>query len=67
MENDIYGLNWDRSLVKVVVEKLCLKGYASYAEKMTKNLAKEFLPDEEICDLLIAGYCIDGKIDEART
>jgi pentatricopeptide repeat protein len=50
----------------VVVEKLCLKGYASYAEKMTKNLDKEFFPDEEICDLLVAGYCIDGKIEEAR-
>lgn len=65
MEKD-YGLKRDRSSMKVVVEKLCLKGYASYAEKMTQDLAKEFFPDEEICDLLVAGYCIDGKIEEAR-
>ncbi|XP_045823416.1 pentatricopeptide repeat-containing protein PNM1, mitochondrial [Trifolium pratense] len=65
MEKD-YGLKRDRGSLKVVVEKLCLKGYASYAEKMTKNLAKEFFPDEEMCDLLVAGYCIDGKIEEAR-
>ncbi|RHN43160.1 putative pentatricopeptide [Medicago truncatula] len=65
MEKD-YGLKRDRSSMKVVVEKLCLKGYASYAEKMTTDLAKEFFPDEEICDLLVAGYCIDGKIEEAR-
>ncbi|KAK2438861.1 pentatricopeptide repeat-containing protein, mitochondrial [Trifolium repens] len=65
MEKD-YGLKRDRGSLKLVVEKLCLKGYASYAEKMTKNLAKEFFPDEEMCDLLVAGYCIDGKIEEAR-
>jgi pentatricopeptide repeat protein len=65
MEKD-YGLKRDRGSLKVVVEKLCLKGYASYAEKMTKNLAKEFFPDEEMCDLLVAGYCINGKIEEAR-
>ncbi|CAK8579023.1 unnamed protein product [Lathyrus sativus] len=65
MEKD-YGLKRDRSSLKVVVEKLCLKGYASYAEKMTKDLAKEFFPDEAMCDLLVTGYCIDGKIEEAR-
>ncbi|MCI73502.1 pentatricopeptide repeat-containing protein mitochondrial-like, partial [Trifolium medium] len=52
--------------LKVVVEKLCLKGYVSYAEKMTKDLAMKFFPDEAMCDLLVVGYCIDGKIEEAR-
>lgn len=65
MEKD-YGLTRDRGSLKVVVEKLCLKGYGSYAEKMVKDLANEFFPDEAMCDLLVTGYCVDGKIEQAR-
>ncbi|CAJ1976238.1 unnamed protein product [Sphenostylis stenocarpa] len=65
MERD-YGLKRDRGSLKVVVEKLCSKGFASYAEKMVKDLAREFFPDEATCDLLIRGWCIDGKLEEAQ-
>lgn len=65
MEND-YGLKRDRNSLKVIVEKLCLNGFASYAEKMVKDHAKEFFPDEATCDLLITGWCVDGKLEEAR-
>ena len=40
---------------------MCDNGYASCAEKMVKVLA-----DEIICDLLIKGWCVDGKLDEAK-
>uniref|UniRef100_A0A7N0TMT4 Pentatricopeptide repeat-containing protein PNM1, mitochondrial n=1 Tax=Kalanchoe fedtschenkoi TaxID=63787 RepID=A0A7N0TMT4_KALFE len=61
-----YGLPRTRSSLTVVVEKLCEHGFASYAEKMVKNLASEFFPDEKMCDLLIKGWCKDGKLDEAK-
>ncbi|KAJ6369555.1 hypothetical protein OIU76_027903 [Salix suchowensis] len=47
-------------------QKLCENGYASYAEKMVKNLADEIFPDDGICDLLIKGWCVDGKLEEAK-
>lgn len=65
MERD-YGMKRDRCSLKVVVEKLCSKGFASYAEKMVKDLAREFFPDEETCDLLIRGWCVNGKLEEAQ-
>ncbi|XP_057729992.1 pentatricopeptide repeat-containing protein PNM1, mitochondrial [Arachis stenosperma] len=65
MEKD-YGLKRDRESLNVVVSKLCQNGFASYAEKMVKNLAKEFFPDESTCDMLIRGWCVKGKLDEAE-
>ncbi|KAI6675607.1 hypothetical protein NL676_003513 [Syzygium grande] len=65
MERD-YGLKRDKESMKMVVEKLCEKGYANCAEKMVKSLAHEFFPDEHVCDLLIKGWCVDGKLEEAN-
>ncbi|XP_002514631.2 pentatricopeptide repeat-containing protein PNM1, mitochondrial [Ricinus communis] len=65
MERD-YGFKRDRENLRLVVKMLCDNGYASYAEKMVKNLANEIFPDENICDLLIKGWCVDGKLDEAK-
>lgn len=65
MERD-YGLKRDRGSLKVVVEKLCSKGFASYAERMVKDLARVIFPDEAMCDMLIKGWCVDGKLEEAR-
>lgn len=65
METD-YALKRDRDSMKLIVEKLCEKGFASYAERMVKDLAKEFFPDEATCDLLIKGWCFHGKLEEAR-
>lgn len=65
MEND-YGFKREKESLRLIVEKLCENGYASYAEKMVKDSANEIFPDEKICDLLIKGWCVDGKIDEAR-
>ncbi|CAH9069972.1 unnamed protein product [Cuscuta epithymum] len=61
-----YGFKRDQESLRLVVQKLCENGYASYAEKMVKDSANEIFPDEAICDLLINGWCVDGKIDEAR-
>lgn len=65
MEKD-YGLVRNRESLKLIVTKLCEHGFASYAEKMVKSLANEFFPDEYICDVLIKGWCVDEKLDEAR-
>ncbi|CAN8264871.1 unnamed protein product [Cochlearia groenlandica] len=64
MEND-YGLKRDIGSLTFVVKKLCDKGHASFAEKMVKNTANEIFPDENICDLLISGWCAAEKLDEA--
>lgn len=64
--NEDYGFVRERDSLKLVVSKLCEHGFASYAEKMVTNLANEFFPDEHVCDLLIKGWCVDGKLDEAR-
>ncbi|GAA0175582.1 hypothetical protein LIER_28727 [Lithospermum erythrorhizon] len=64
MESD-YGFVKSLDSLKVVVSRLCDHGFASYAEKMVKNLANEFFPDEYICDMLIKGWCVDDKFDEA--
>ncbi|KAG8652341.1 pentatricopeptide repeat-containing protein PNM1, mitochondrial [Manihot esculenta] len=65
MERD-YGFKRDRESLTLIVNKLCDNGYASYAERMVKNLANEIFPDERICDLLIKGWCVDGKLEEAK-
>ncbi|XP_050222769.2 pentatricopeptide repeat-containing protein PNM1, mitochondrial, partial [Mercurialis annua] len=65
MERD-YGFKRDRDNLRLVVKLLCENGYASYAEKLVKSLANEIFPDEIICDLLIKGWCVDGKLDEAK-
>ncbi|XP_021727209.1 pentatricopeptide repeat-containing protein PNM1, mitochondrial-like [Chenopodium quinoa] len=65
MENE-YGIPRDRLSLEYIVTKLCDHGYASYAEKMVKNLASEFFPNEYVCDVLIKGWCVDGKLEEAR-
>ncbi|PSR95756.1 Pentatricopeptide repeat-containing protein [Actinidia chinensis var. chinensis] len=65
MERD-YGFARNRDSLKLIVTKLCDHGFASCAEKMVKGLANEFFPDEYICDELIKGWCVDGKLDEAR-
>ncbi|GFZ12170.1 pentatricopeptide repeat (PPR) superfamily protein [Actinidia rufa] len=65
MESD-YGFARNRDSLKLVVTKLCDHGFASCAEKMVKGLANEFFPDEYICDELIKGWCVDGKLEEAR-
>ncbi|CAH2044085.1 unnamed protein product [Thlaspi arvense] len=64
MESD-YGLKRDRDSLTMVVKKLCEKGHASFAEKMVKNTANEIFPDENICDLLISGWCAAEKLDDA--
>ncbi|KAK9929480.1 hypothetical protein M0R45_026576 [Rubus argutus] len=56
----------DKASLRLVVEKLCENGFASNAEKMVKGLVNEFFPDEYMCDLLIRGWCVDGKLEEAR-
>lgn len=65
MESD-YGFVRNMDSLKLIVSKLCEHGFASYAEKMVTNVANEFFPDEFICDTLIKGWCVDGKLDEAR-
>ncbi|KAL7601640.1 hypothetical protein Lser_V15G21675 [Lactuca serriola] len=65
MESD-YAFVRNMDSLKFIVSKLCEHGFASYAEKMVTNVANEFFPDEFICDTLIKGWCVDGKLDEAR-
>ncbi|GMH08510.1 hypothetical protein Nepgr_010350 [Nepenthes gracilis] len=65
MEKD-YGLVRDRQSLNLIVSELCDHGYAINAEKMMKNLANEFFPDEFMCDILIKGWCVNGKLEEAR-
>ncbi|KAI3870244.1 hypothetical protein MKX03_011932 [Papaver bracteatum] len=47
-----YGLVRNRQSLKIVVSNLCENGFANYAEKMVKNLAHEFFPDESTCEIL---------------
>nr|GEV72778.1 pentatricopeptide repeat-containing protein PNM1, mitochondrial [Tanacetum cinerariifolium] len=61
-----YGFVRSLDKLKFVVEMLCEYGYASNAEKLVKSVANEFFPDEFICDCLVKGWCVDGKLDEAR-
>ncbi|KAL6999582.1 hypothetical protein U1Q18_000741 [Sarracenia purpurea var. burkii] len=61
-----YGFARNSQSLKLIVTNLCENGFASYAEKMVKSLAIEFFPDEYICDVLIKGWCLDGKLNEAR-
>ncbi|KAK9075483.1 hypothetical protein SSX86_003807 [Deinandra increscens subsp. villosa] len=65
METD-YGFVRNLTSLKFIVSKLCDHGFASYAEKLVTSVADEFFPDEFICDTLVRGWCVDGKLDEAR-
>lgn len=64
MEND-YGFARDSESMKLIVTKLCEHGFASHAEKMVKGWANKFFPDDYICDVLIKGWCVDGKLPES--
>ncbi|KAI4365855.1 hypothetical protein MLD38_021803 [Melastoma candidum] len=61
-----FGIKRDKERMRMVVEKLCENGHARCAEKMVKRLADDFFPDEKVCDVLVKGWCIDDKLDEAR-
>ncbi|KAF6164588.1 hypothetical protein GIB67_032816 [Kingdonia uniflora] len=61
-----YGFVRNKDSLKLIVATLCDHGFASHAEKMVNGLAHEFFPDEAICDLLVKGWCVDGKLDEAK-
>ncbi|KAK4436960.1 Pentatricopeptide repeat-containing protein PNM1, mitochondrial [Sesamum alatum] len=65
MEKD-YGFMRNMDALKLIISSLSERGYASYAEKMVKSLANEFFPDELICDALIKGWCVDGKLEEVK-
>lgn len=65
MEKD-YGIVWDRELLNYVVIKFCEKGYVNYVEKMVKSFVNEYFLDEYVCDMLIKGWCVDGKFEEVR-
>ncbi|XP_074328611.1 small ribosomal subunit protein mL104 (rPPR9)-like [Apium graveolens] len=65
MEKD-YGFVRNLDSLKLVVAKLCEHGFAIYAEKLVKSLANEFFPNEYVCDLLVKGWCVDYKLDEAK-
>ncbi|KAI3957776.1 hypothetical protein MKX01_007607 [Papaver californicum] len=62
METD-YSFILNRQSVKIVVSNLCENGYA---EKMVKNLAHVLFPDECTCEMLIKGWCVDRKLDQAK-
>ncbi|KAK9117532.1 hypothetical protein Sjap_016479 [Stephania japonica] len=61
-----YGFRRDKASLKLVVSNLCEAGFAAAAEKMVRALAGEFFPDGEVCDLLVKGWCVGGKLEEAR-
>lgn len=42
------------------------EGFRELRERMVKDLARVIFPDEAMCDLLIKGWCVDGKLEEAR-
>ncbi|GLJ25847.1 hypothetical protein SUGI_0495250 [Cryptomeria japonica] len=60
------GFKADEKAQKIVVRELCDAGFASYAEKLVKQTADVYYPDEEICNTLVKGWCVAGKLDEAR-
>nr|GEU70959.1 DNA repair protein XRCC3 homolog [Tanacetum cinerariifolium] len=61
-----YGFVMSLDKLKFVVEMLCEHGYVSSAEKLVKSVANEFFSNEFICNGLVKGWCVDGKLDEAR-
>lgn len=61
-----YGFKQNEEAQKIVVEWLCERGFASYAEKLVKSLADTYYPDEEICNTLVKGWCVAGKLNEAK-
>lgn len=65
MEKD-YGFARNRESLSVVVGALCEHGFAAQAERFVKRVADEIFPDEFICNLLVKGWCVDGKLDQAR-
>ncbi|KAL9239282.1 hypothetical protein vseg_013620 [Gypsophila vaccaria] len=65
MQTD-FGIVRDREKYLYLVSKLCDHGHGACAEKMVKRLAPEFFPDEGVCDALIKGWCVAGKLEEAK-
>eukprot|EP00268_Persea_americana_P023130 TRINITY_DN2280_c0_g4_i1.p1 TRINITY_DN2280_c0_g4~~TRINITY_DN2280_c0_g4_i1.p1 ORF type:complete len:518 (-),score=89.45 TRINITY_DN2280_c0_g4_i1:302-1855(-) len=65
MEKD-YGFARNRESLSVVVQALCEHGFAGHAERFVKKVADEIFPNEFICNSLVRGWCVDGKLDQAR-
>uniref|UniRef100_A0A0D6QSP3 Pentacotripeptide-repeat region of PRORP domain-containing protein n=1 Tax=Araucaria cunninghamii TaxID=56994 RepID=A0A0D6QSP3_ARACU len=61
-----YGFKQDEKAQKIVVRELSELGFASHAEKLVKEKADVYYPDEEICNMLVKGWCVAGKLSEAR-
>lgn len=61
-----YGFKQNEEAQKIVVQWLCDRGFASYAENLVKSLADTYYPDEEICNTLVKGWCVAGKLNEAK-
>lgn len=61
-----YGFKQNEEAQKIVVEWLCERGFANHAEKLVKSLADTYYPDEEICNTLVKGWCVAGKLNEAE-
>lgn len=61
-----YGFNQNEEAQKIAVQWLCERGFASYAENLVKSLADTYYPDEEICNTLVKGWCVAGKLNEAK-
>lgn len=61
-----YGFKQNEEAQKIVVQWLCERGFASYGENLVKSLADTYYPDEEICNTLVKGWCVAGKLNEAK-
>ncbi|KAH9292386.1 hypothetical protein KI387_042428 [Taxus chinensis] len=61
-----HGFKQDVKAQKIVVRELSDAGFASYAEKLVKEKADVYYPDEEICNMLVKGWCVAEKLDEAK-
>ena len=55
----------DRDLLAALVFNLSEHGFGNHAEKIVKEMAPRFFPNEEICYDLIKGWCVGGKLDQA--
>ncbi|GAB4845361.1 hypothetical protein Ancab_038769 [Ancistrocladus abbreviatus] len=61
-----YGLVRDRPSLNFLLLNFVNMGMRVMLRKMVKNIANKFFPDEYVCDVLIMGWCVNGKFEEAR-
>eukprot|EP00252_Welwitschia_mirabilis_P025281 TRINITY_DN7824_c0_g1_i1.p1 TRINITY_DN7824_c0_g1~~TRINITY_DN7824_c0_g1_i1.p1 ORF type:complete len:546 (-),score=54.05 TRINITY_DN7824_c0_g1_i1:68-1705(-) len=61
-----YGFEKNYESYECLLKHLCLNGSMHHAEGLLQEWKHRFYPNENTCSMLVQGWCLSNKLDEAR-